>query len=117
MRRRYITRIILWSLGTLPGIVNAATSSGDLFNVTVDDSGSDPLTGTTIAYTRHWNIGQGCNLCLAHPDRTKMHNNSWHDTTYDASDKNRAIVGVASFSFTGKPYTAQLLVSAVEYTT
>lgn len=63
---------------TLPFHAHAA-----LINVTVDDSGSDPLTGRTISYSPvgGWQTGDHCIKCLAHPDPGQVHGGTWHGST------------------------------------
>ena len=56
-----------------------------LVNVTVDDTGVDPLSGHSIEFlpSGYWNaaIG-GCPQCSSKPDPTQTHNLTWHDATY-----------------------------------
>lgn len=72
-----------------------------LSNVTVDDSGTDPITGAAIQYTSGWNIGPECRGCQAQPDRARAYNGTWHDATYDKAVPGNSIPHNATFRFTG----------------
>ncbi|TFK34067.1 hypothetical protein BDQ12DRAFT_764476 [Crucibulum laeve] len=56
-----------------------------LVNVTVDDSGINPLTGQPIIYNPPgvWNLGANCTACTAKIDNRDMQNGTWHDSTFD----------------------------------
>lgn len=76
-------------------------TSADLTNVTVDDQGIDPYTGTSIAYAPSmdsWSFGQTCLSCSAQPDPKQAHNGTWHDATFQGND---SVVPNATFHFTG----------------
>ena len=81
--------------------------SANLMNVTVDDQGVDPLTGSSISYTplsiRGWKRGQLCTECNARPDPTQTFNGTWHHAAYradhDAPDEN--LPQTAMFNFSG----------------
>ena len=71
-----------------------------LVNVTVDDAGVDSSTNGMISYTG-WNFGPECHPCLAHLDGNKVHNHTWHDTTYNPSVPYESTPQNATFEFTG----------------
>ncbi|TFK34068.1 hypothetical protein BDQ12DRAFT_700569 [Crucibulum laeve] len=54
-----------------------------LVNVTVDDSGINPLTGQPIIYNPPgaWNLGANCTMCTAKIDARDVHNGTWHDVS------------------------------------
>lgn len=54
-----------------------------LINVTVDDSYPDPRTGAVWSYVppEGWNVGQNCSACYAQLDKTRLMNETWHDST------------------------------------
>ncbi|KAF9445378.1 hypothetical protein P691DRAFT_805741 [Macrolepiota fuliginosa MF-IS2] len=72
-----------------------------LVNVTVDDSGQDPITNRSIIYGLGYNAGQDCGDCLVTTmgglDPGKTYMRSWHDSTY----KGGPLPCMASFTFTG----------------
>ena len=99
---KYITTtdIVLLMLVTLLGLVH--TEASHFVNVTVDDSGLDPLTNTSILYTGPWSRGQDCPFCFSQPqDKAEIYDASWHDTTYNGGGQS----GFANFSFTGGSFT------------
>ncbi|KAF8988774.1 hypothetical protein BDQ17DRAFT_1373849 [Cyathus striatus] len=53
-----------------------------LVNVTVDDSGTDPISGEWITYTAGGWKPSPCSTCVAQPDKAHMFNMTWHDGTY-----------------------------------
>ncbi|KAI0789544.1 hypothetical protein C8Q75DRAFT_718548 [Abortiporus biennis] len=55
-----------------------------LVNITIDDSGTDPITGTSIVYSPpdSWSPGQTCTDCQAHPDPSLALDHTWHDVLY-----------------------------------
>ncbi|ETW87655.1 hypothetical protein HETIRDRAFT_438056, partial [Heterobasidion irregulare TC 32-1] len=58
-----------------------------LFNITIDDSGKDPVTGALIQYLPNltfWHPSeQPCSGCTAHPDPTQAFDGTWHDSSFD----------------------------------
>ena len=74
-----------------------------LSNYTVDDAGPDPVTGALISYTHDttWNFGPVCPPCMAHLDPKKVFNMTWHDATYDDSQRSLSTPQNATFNFTG----------------
>ncbi|PSR83170.1 hypothetical protein PHLCEN_2v5819 [Hermanssonia centrifuga] len=76
-----------------------------LVNVTVDDAGTDPNTGSTFVYTPagRWNYGPDCPGCTVQPDPSFIFDNSWHDATYNATfpGGSENETQVVSFSFEG----------------
>ncbi|KAF8988775.1 hypothetical protein BDQ17DRAFT_1334425 [Cyathus striatus] len=77
--------------------------AGVLANVTVDDSGFDPLSGERITYTTGgWKQGP-CFLCGANPNKTMMYKNTWHDGSFYPTDSASASMGPlnAMFMFNG----------------
>ncbi|KAF9445377.1 hypothetical protein P691DRAFT_805740 [Macrolepiota fuliginosa MF-IS2] len=57
-----------------------------LVNVTVDDSGQDPVTNRTIIYGPGWSGGQNCDTCsvtsIGGLDPGETYQRSWHDSSY-----------------------------------
>ncbi len=80
-----------------------------LVNVTVDDAGTDPNTGSTFVYTPadRWNYGPDCSACTAKPDASLVLDSSWHDATYDPTlGASWNEIQTVSFPFEGvSPYT------------
>ena len=73
-----------------------------LVNVTVDDSGADPLTGATFAYAHNWSQGGHCSQCSVKLDSSQVHSGTWHDATYNwAQFGDESITQTASLSFNG----------------
>lgn len=77
-----------------------------LVNVTVDDDGQDPMTGSLIQYgpPGAWSFGQNCTKCLAKPDPSQIYNGTWHDGTYLPNSSNPSDVSgvlTATFQFSG----------------
>ncbi|KAJ7576736.1 hypothetical protein C8J56DRAFT_1117165 [Mycena floridula] len=66
--------------------------------VTIDDTLGDPTTGETIVYSERWNVGQDCDVCAVHPDKTQTYQGTWHDSTYDP---NQADILQATVKFSG----------------
>ena len=58
-----------------------------LFNITIDDSGKDPVTGALIQYlpnSTFWHpSAEACSVCTAHPDPTQASDGTWHDSSYN----------------------------------
>ncbi|GJE89290.1 hypothetical protein PsYK624_053870 [Phanerochaete sordida] len=73
---------------------------GRLINVTVDDQGADPTTGTVINYEAMWAIGP-CSSCGAKPDANNALDGTWHDTTYNPDIPAETLLRNATFNFTG----------------
>ena len=73
-------------------------------NVTVDDDGLDPISGSGIIYGPEENFSQGqiCNGCLAKPTRKSAHNGTWHDTTFDPAYPTRSTPRNITFEFNGQ---------------
>lgn len=69
-------------------------------NRTIDDSNGDPFTGAMPDYepVGLWAAGQGCPGCLAQPDKSKVYQGTWHDTTHHGND---TVPKTVSFNFTG----------------
>lgn len=80
--------------------------SGSSVNVTVDDAGSDPVTGNTFQYAPDgkWNIGNKCPGCLAQPDPSLVFDGTWHDATCHPSLNETP--QTMQFQFSGKPNAA-----------
>lgn len=73
-----------------------------LYNVTVDDSGFDPLTGAAIHYGVDWDYGPTCTKCLAQPEAGEAYNDTWHDASYlSTSSSDNNIPQTMTFQFTG----------------
>ncbi|KAF9443644.1 hypothetical protein P691DRAFT_787823 [Macrolepiota fuliginosa MF-IS2] len=57
-----------------------------LVNVTVDDSGQDPVTNRTITYGPGWHPGQNCSNCsittFGSFDPGKTYQRSWYEASY-----------------------------------
>ncbi|OCH86687.1 hypothetical protein OBBRIDRAFT_211430 [Obba rivulosa] len=55
-----------------------------LINITIDDTFGDAVTGQKFAYSPSdlWNTGQNCTVCEARLDPSKVHNGTWHDSTF-----------------------------------
>ncbi|KAI0793311.1 hypothetical protein C8Q75DRAFT_712891 [Abortiporus biennis] len=78
--------------------------SASIFNVTVDDSSPDPLSGAQIVYTPPgiWQAGQNCSNCTARPDPTGAMEQTWHDSYHaqgQPGDPN--VVPAITFQFQG----------------
>ncbi|KAF9441714.1 hypothetical protein P691DRAFT_852177 [Macrolepiota fuliginosa MF-IS2] len=73
-----------------------------LVNVTVDDSGQDPVTNRTIAYGPGWHAGQDCDICfittISGFDPGQTYQRSWHDGSFAQTN---ALPLFATFSFYG----------------
>lgn len=69
-------------------------TSAALVNVTVDDQGTDPRTGSAIVYTPEGtlSVGQQCAGCSTQPDLSQAYQGTWHDATS---------IETATFTFTG----------------
>ena len=79
--------------------------AGTTLNVTVDDSGADPITGNTILYvpSDRWNAVRGsCATCTAKPDPSQVHNATWHDATYNGTVLSQDEIETATFHFNGQ---------------
>lgn len=72
-----------------------------LLNVTVDDSGQDPFTGSTIQYTPGWNYGSNCTVCTARPHSTDAYCGTWHDSTSGGNTAETKPPHYATFEFIG----------------
>lgn len=72
-----------------------------LLNVTVDDDGTDSLSGAVISYAPEdqWKEGKTCTGCLAHPDPSLALDGTWHDSTFGGVSVNTTYN--ATFRFTG----------------
>jgi hypothetical protein len=90
--------------------------------ITIDDNGADPVTGEQFVYApltdgtgSVWQVGQNCNSCRtqATVDRSKLYNNSWHDTT---SNRPGAASSSASISFTGTAVWVQAIIPGSGHT-
>ena len=74
-----------------------------LTNITVDDNGSDPVTGIKPNYTgpshNEWEEGATC-ACSARvkPDPSQALDGTWHDSTFHDTDGGPKAI---QFSFTG----------------
>ena len=75
-----------------------------LVNRTIDDKFGDSVTGQVPQYIPDgvWDQGDECAGCHAQPDRTQVHNGTWHDATYDSQDPSFSTPQSARFEFTGK---------------
>lgn len=103
MQRLLRTLSVFTSLsGMFPILLEIASASAILFNITVDDSSPDPYTGNAIIYTGHWDAGQSCSGCVEKPDPVEAYNSSWHDASYDPFDRAHNNIDVASFTFIGE---------------
>ncbi|GJE89302.1 hypothetical protein PsYK624_053990 [Phanerochaete sordida] len=69
-------------------------------NITVDDQGIDPTTGTYITYEAEWAVGPDCSSCGSQPDPTFAYDGTWHDTSYSIINPHD-FVRNATFRFTG----------------
>lgn len=77
-----------------------------LVNVTVDDSGSDPITGYTISYTPvgGWKTGKACGDCTAQPSPSLFYRGTWHDSTFNKDPGSNDVPNqplLAQFTFSG----------------
>jgi hypothetical protein len=52
-------------------------------NRTIDDETGDAVTGAMPVYqpADQWNYGPDCSTCHVQPEPSRVHGNSWHDTT------------------------------------
>ena len=80
-----------------------ARAAAKLVNVTIDDSGKDPVTGTLIQYLPNSTFWHGsaetCKTCAAHPDPAQAFDGTWHDSAFHPASSNT--VTAAYVSFTG----------------
>ena len=55
-----------------------------LVNRTIDDQLGDPIGGIMPTYfpPGNWTQGATCSQCYAQPDRSKVFDGTWHDSTY-----------------------------------
>ncbi|GJE89215.1 hypothetical protein PsYK624_053100 [Phanerochaete sordida] len=81
-------------------LIHLSPVLGALINVTVDDQGIDPTTGTSIVYEAQWAIGP-CSFCGAQPDANMALDGTWHDTTYNVNSPTETLLRNATFEFTG----------------
>lgn len=84
MRPRPSTYILLFKLAlsfSLACIFSPA--SAQLINMTIDDTGGNPLTGSTMQYDPPslWHSGNQnlCTNCTAHPDASRASGETWHE--------------------------------------
>lgn len=80
-------------------------ANGALINVTVDDAGTNQLTGLGFSYApvSDWNFGPNCTECVAHLNQSQLYMGSWHDATYDGPSGPRAELQSATLGFNGAP--------------
>ncbi|KAF8988773.1 hypothetical protein BDQ17DRAFT_1257471 [Cyathus striatus] len=91
----------------------AVTTMAILTNVTVDDSGIDPITGQWIIYSNGvWNQGP-CPSCAAQPDKAHMYNMTWHDGSVRVSNATGPVI--ATFSFNGSAIYIFCAIALVKY--
>ncbi|KAH8086598.1 hypothetical protein BXZ70DRAFT_899946 [Cristinia sonorae] len=95
---------VIYTLSSLLFLFSHPLIAATLVNITVDDSGPDPITGARIAYSPSdaWSFGQDCTACTARPDPAQAFMRTWHDGTFNAvpgttNDPN--VVLNATFSF------------------
>ncbi|EKM60243.1 uncharacterized protein PHACADRAFT_203489 [Phanerochaete carnosa HHB-10118-sp] len=84
-------------------LIAAFVTNAVLINVTVDDAGTDRLTGLGFSYSplSDWNFGPNCTECVAQLNRSQLHMGSWHDATYDGSNGPRTELQSATLGFNG----------------
>ena len=99
---------ILYTLSWLLLLCSYPSVVATLVNITVDDSGPDPMTGARIMYAPSdaWAFGQDCTECTARPDPVQAFMQSWHDGTFNpvpGSNNDPNTVLTATFQFSGEP--------------
>ncbi|CAL1696646.1 unnamed protein product [Somion occarium] len=101
-----------WLLHLLPSLLLlcAHPVAAILVNVTVDDSGPDPITGTQIVYAppNTWSIGSNCSGCVAHPDPNAVFDRTWHEGTFSPGASN---ILTATFTFQGSALYVNCILS------
>lgn len=98
---------VLYTLSSLLLLCSHSLVSATLVNITVDDSGLDPVTGSRIAFAPSdaWSFGQDCTACTARPDPNQAFMHTWHDGTFNpiaGSTNDPNTVLTATFQFQGK---------------
>ncbi|ETW82926.1 hypothetical protein HETIRDRAFT_426400 [Heterobasidion irregulare TC 32-1] len=87
----------------LSSFLHFACAAAKLVNVTIDDSGKDPVTGALIQYLPNSTFWHGsaeiCNTCAAHPDPAQAFDGTWHDSAFHPTSSNT--VTAAYVPFTG----------------
>lgn len=77
------------------------TVVSETWNVTVDDAGSDPLTGRLMKFSSEWAYGPSCESCEvtmhADFDLDQVYNRTWHDTTFVQPTDSQSV----EFTFNG----------------
>lgn len=82
--------------------------SAILFNVTVDDSFPDPVTGTSIVYspaTSWFAGGSDCSNCTARLDPNQANRGTWHENAFFPIWEGNIpaeVVSTATFQFQGE---------------
>ena len=75
-----------------------------LVNVTVDDTEADPLTGAAFTYSGTWSQGEHCSQCTIKLDPSQVHNETWHDATFDPHQHGESTVQTARLTFNGSSF-------------
>ena len=86
----------------LSSFLHFACAAAKLVNVTIDDSGKDPVTGALIQYLPNSTFWHGsaetCNTCAAHPDPAQGFDGTWHDSAFHPASSNTVTAAYVPFT-------------------